>query len=348
MEIRIPVYWKGNVGDVDDAVSKVKKGKTRVLCKSAGGRNVYFVEYGKKNDLKRVANYSSATGARSLRYYADKSGDDYVPTVLLVGATHGNEWEGVVAINNLINLIETGVDLAGERHDDILKALEGINLFIVPCLNPDGRARIPLETMAGQSYEKFRYYSQGTWKDGSFCNWPQCKSIHPIKDAADFLGGYFNDDGVNIMLDNFFFPMAEETKAILKVADEYVPDMTILLHGGDNTRQGFFPFDYVPGWIRERIRGLSEKIVEYTENDGLDVTHFAHTQMESRQDQMPVATFSLQAAWTSLCGEACVTYESNQGLDHPNQYSMDEIYAHHRVLFKAVFDYVKTFDYSAR
>lgn len=341
----IPVYWKGNIKDVDDAVAMVKKGSVSTLCKSPGGRNVYFIEYGKKNDLKRLANYSSATGARSTKYYADKSGDDYVPTVLLVGATHGNEWEGVVAINNLISLIETGVDLAGNKYDSILKAMEGIHLLIVPCLNPDGRARIPLETMAGQTYEKFRYYSQGTWKDGSLCSWPQCKSVHPIKDACEFLGGYFNDDGVNIMLDNFFFPMAEETKAILRVADEYVPDMTILFHGGDNTKQGFFPFDYVPGCVREKIRGLSEAILAQTERAGLDPTHYAHTEMKSRQDEMPIATFSLQAAWTSLCGEPCVTYESNQGLDHPNQYSMDEIYAHHRVCFEAVFNYVKTFDY---
>lgn len=339
--MEIPVYWKGNVADVEDAVSKVKKGTVTQICTSPGKRPVYLIEYGKKNDLKRVANYSSALGAYDVKYYADKSGEDYVPTVLLVGATHGNEWEGVVAINNLISLIETGVDLAGNEYPETLKAMEGINLLIIPCFNPDGRARIPLETMAGQSFEKFRYYSQGTWKDGSLCNWPQCKSVHPIKDACEFMGGYFNDDGVNLMLDNFFFPMAEETKAIMKIADEYVPDMTILFHGGDNTRQGFFPFDYVPKKVRDKIRALSHAILEETKKAGLPEDHFAHTEMESRMDEKRIPTFSLQAAWTCLCGEPCVTYESNQGLDAPNQYSMEEIYAHHWVAFNSVFNLVK-------
>ena len=339
--MEIPAFWKGNIKDVENAVNTVQKGKVSVICKSAGKRNVYFVEYGKKNDLKRTANYSSATGARSTKYYADKSGVNYIPTVLLVGGTHGNEWEGVVAINNLISIIETGVDLEGKRHNDIIKAMECVNLLLIPCLNPDGRARIPLETMAGQSFDMFRYYSQGTWKDGSLCNWPECKSIHPIKDACDFMGGYFNDDGVNIMHDNFFFPMAEETKAILHIADEYVPDMTILLHGGDNTKQCFFPVDYIPGCIRNQICELSRDILEETKRAGLNPEHFIDSNMRSRLDELPVATFSLQSALTNICGEPCVTYESNQGLNAQNQYSMEEIYLHHLVLFKTVFKFAK-------
>lgn len=339
--MNIPEFWKGNVKDVENMMNSVEKGKVSIICKSAGNRNVYLVEYGKKNNLKRTANYSSATGARSTKYYADKSGRDYVPTVLLVGSTHGNEWEGTVALNNLISIIETGTDLDGKRHDFLLEAMEGVNLLIIPCLNPDGRARIPLETMAGQTFDKFRYYSQGTWKDGSPCNWPECKSVHPIKDACDFMGGYFNDDGVNIMHDNFFFPMAEETKAILRVADEYVPDMTILLHGGDNTKQCFFSVDYIPGCIRKQICELGCDIFEETKKIGLNPEHFLNNDMRNRQDELPIATFSLTSALTNICGEPCVTYESNQGLDSPNAFSMEEIYLHHLVLFKTVFAFVK-------
>lgn len=348
-KVKAPAYWKGSVEDVEQIVKKVKKGKVSILCKSPGNRPIYMVEYGKKNELKRTANYSSGLSARSMKYYADKTGNDYKPCLLLVGATHGNEWEGTVALNNLINLIETGYDLEGKKYDEIIEAIGDINLLIIPCLNPDGRARIPLETMAGQSFEKFRYYSQGTWKkDGTLCNWPMCKSVHPIKEASDFLGGYFDDNGVNIMVDNFFFPMSEATKAILRLADEYVPDLTILFHGGDNTVQGFFPFDYVPGVIRNRIRDFSAEIAKSVEKAGIDPTHFAHTQMPSHQDDERIPAFTLTSAWTALCGEACVTYESNQGLDAPNSYTMEEIYIHHRILFETAFKYIKTIDFKGR
>jgi predicted acyltransferase len=38
-----------------------------------------------------------------------------------------------------------------------------------------------------------------------------------MKGDVGILGGYFNDNGINIMHDDFFMPMIEETNAILKV-----------------------------------------------------------------------------------------------------------------------------------
>lgn len=156
-------------------------------------------------------------GAGSFKFYADKSGKDYRPTVAIICAEHGGEFEGTVAVNNLIKNIETGTDYMGNENSELMSALVGINLILIPCLNMDGRARIPLKTFVGQDFETFRYYSQGTWKDDTLCMFPNCKEVHPIKEASGFLGGYFNDDGVNIVHDNFFFPMAEETKALLKI-----------------------------------------------------------------------------------------------------------------------------------
>ena len=113
--IEIPQYWKGGVDDIDETIKLVKKGKAEVLCKSAGGRDVFLVSYGNKNNLKRTANYSSALGGGSLKCYADKTGEEYVPTVCIIGATHGGEFEGTVAINNLIKNIETGTDYMGMK-----------------------------------------------------------------------------------------------------------------------------------------------------------------------------------------------------------------------------------------
>jgi len=101
-----------------------------------------MVRYGRKNDLRRTANYSSAMGGLNYKAYADKENEDYVPTVAIIGAEHGGELEGTVAINNLIKNIETGTDYAGNENRELMEALEGVNLLLIPCVNMDGRARV--------------------------------------------------------------------------------------------------------------------------------------------------------------------------------------------------------------
>jgi len=343
----IPSWWRGSTQDVCDIVKTVKKGQVEVLCHTPGGRPVYMVRYGKKNDLKRTANLSSAQGAGNIACYADKSGDDYVPTVCIVGACHGGEFEGVVAINNLIKNIETGTDFAGNANSELMEALEGINLLLLPCVNMDGRARVPLKTFVGQDFEGFRYYSQGTWKDGSLCLYPGCKEIHPLKEHCDFLGGYFNDDGVNIVHDNFFFTMAEETKALLKLADEYVPDITLHLHGGGNGQNCFFLFDYIPKVVKDRIAELSHHVAKAMDEAGIGEQYYDRP-VVGNEDKKKAPSFNIQSAWTALCGEQCIVYESNQGLlyeegraNWDQSYFFDDIYLSHKILFEETFKYVK-------
>lgn len=345
--IEIPLWWRGSTEDVADAVKLVKKGEVEVLCKTPGGRDVTLIRYGKKNNLRRTANYSSAMGAGDFKYYADKTGEDYVPTVCLIGATHGGEFESVVALNNLIKNVETGTDYKVEENQDLMSALEGVNLLIIPCLNMDGRARIPLKTFAGQTFEGFRYYSQGTWNDGSLCLQPGCKAVHPIADKCELIGGYFNDDGVNIVHDNFFFPMAEETKAILKLADEYVPDITLHLHGGGNCPQQFFQFNYIPGVVRQKIRTLADRLEDEGKKRGMGQL-FYNRPVEAHDDAQKPPSFNIVCAWTAICGEPCIIYESNQGLYYEEgrngwdcSFSFDEIYNHHKLLFETTFKYVK-------
>lgn len=342
----IPSWWKGSTQDVLDTIKLVKKGKVELLCETPGKRPVYMVRYGNKNQLNRTANYSSAMGALDYNYYADKSGEDYVPTVAIIGAEHGGEFEGTVAVNNLIKNIETGTDYAGNDNSKLLEALQGVNLLLIPCVNMDGRARIPLKTIVGQDTESFRYYSQGTWKDGTLAMHPWCKGVHPIKEASGFLGGYFNDDGVNIVHDNFFFPMAEETKALLKLADEYVPDISLHLHGGGRCQQQFFQFDYMPQRVKERIAELSERVKIACEQAGVGEQYYQR-EVKGRED-VAVPSFNIQSAWTAICGEPAIIYESNQGLlfekgraGWDRSYSFEEIYLHHKLLFQATFNYVK-------
>ena len=77
--------------------------------------------------------------------------------------------------------------------------------------NPDGRSRVTPEAMVGRTGKDLRYWGQGTWAGGSLCGWSECKQVHPIQNVG-FLGGYFTDDHINIMHDNFFHLMARESQ----------------------------------------------------------------------------------------------------------------------------------------
>ena len=114
-----PVYWHSSVEVVNEDISKIKRGKVTELLPSAGNRPIYVIEYGESHLPKSKASLSSALGAFDYRCYADKTGNDYIPTVYLAGCIHGGEFEGTVALMNLISLLETGVDLAGKPNDKV-------------------------------------------------------------------------------------------------------------------------------------------------------------------------------------------------------------------------------------
>lgn len=334
----IPVYWKSNLEDIDKAVADIRKGKVRTVY-SAGNRPIYLVEYGQKNDYHRTANFSSACGSHDIRCYADKTGEDICPCLLLVGATHGAEFEGTVAILNLIKILETGTDYSDRAYPEFDGLIDKINLVMIPCLNPDGRARVPFDTVRGMSFEEFRYYAQGTWKDGTLAGWPECKRIHPILDAADHLGAYYNDDGINIQHDDFFNPMAKETKFVLDIVDEFVPDATILLHGGTNAANQFLQPTHVPLYLKEETRKLEVKLHEACEREGL----YTNVHEVRVSDYYKPFYVDLVSAISMKCGELCITYETNQGLAYGNRIqTYDEIYRHHIILFREMIDYVQS------
>ncbi len=91
-----------------------------------------------------------------------------------------------MAIHNLISLLETGVDLAGQPNQSLVDAAKKVRLVIVPVANPDGRARVVPDAMVGLKEEEYTRWAFGTWKDGRLCRWPGIKKIHPIKDSVDF------------------------------------------------------------------------------------------------------------------------------------------------------------------
>lgn len=318
----------------------VQRGRIVKSIKSAGGRPVQLLLYGEKNELFRTANLSSALGALDKKCYADKTKPQYKPSLLLAGCIHGGEFEGTVALLNLISLLETGVDLKGDKNDYLCNITGTVNLLIIPCLNPDGRSRIEQDSVVGMDFKQFRYYNQGTWKDGTLCGYPECKKIHPIKDYCDFLGAYFNDDGVNLMHDNFFGKKANETQFLFDVADEYVPDLTILLHGGTNTSSTIISPAYASDDVRQQINLFEQSMKKRCEEKKQRYYIQPYDRGENKE---PHPSFNLVSALYHYIGEPCFTFESNQGLSGCNSKAStyEEIYEAHMMLFEEAAKFIK-------
>lgn len=334
----IPSYWKNNLEHIEETMSLVSKGQVERIATSAGGRAIKAVYYGEKQDFQRKANYNSACGGKDLSAYAKKN-KETKPVVVIVGGIHGGELEGVAAVLNWIHMIEKGVDYNGETDAYLKDCLDRFRLVLIPCMNPDGRARIPYDTLVGMPLAKMRYYVQGTWKDDTLCGWPDCKVVHPIKDDVNYLGGYFNDNGVNLMHDNFFLPMADETKGLMELVDREAADAMVLLHGGANTRNHIIPTSYYTPYIEKKQNLFVEMLLEAYQVRGIK---FWPAYGNGTSDRIPPPSFNLTSALHHITGGLSMTFESNMALDAPGEkYTYKEILEGHYILFEQLLQFME-------
>jgi hypothetical protein len=324
---------------VDAEIALIKKGSVKTLTTSPGGLPVYGIFYGEKEDFQTQANYNSAVAAGNIAYYA-KKGTGTKPVVYFIGPVHGQEVEGVAGLVNLIHIAETGKDYRGREWPVLSKYFNQCRVIIIPLANPDGRKRCPYDSFVGLPTETMTKYGQGTKKDGTLWGWPDAKSVHPMKGDVKILGSYFNDNGVNIMHDEFFSPMAEETKAVMKIALEEVPDITVSLHSCECN-----PFiiqnSLAPIFMQKRIAGLAEQLNKRYIN--LKLPHMPEdwTLSISEKDTIPPATesFNLVSALHYASGTMSFTFESPHGTIEDGA-THDEIIDIQLVLYEEIFKYI--------
>ncbi len=315
----LPDFYRGKLSDINEELRLVSRGKVKAMAVSAGGLPVYAVYYGEKDDFHSQANYNSALGARNPAFYAEKD-KSTKPVIYFLGPVHGQEAEGVVGLVNLIHIMETGKDYRGREWNNLKKKLDQCRVIIVPIGNPDGRKRVPYDSFLGLPVSIMTKYGQGTRTDGSSWGWPLTKSLHPMKGNVDILGAYFNDDGVNIMHDDFFSPMAEETKAILDIARSEAPDMTVSLHSHGNPPR-ILPADYEAWFMKERIVELMKKLNTRYQNEGLPHPPFDWLGDPSVEDKEfpPKASFNLVSALHQVSGTMAFTFECPHGTTSEGQ-----------------------------
>lgn len=314
----IPGFYKSKLSDINRQLSEVKKGEIKAIVVSSGGEPVYAVYYGEKEDFRPQANYNSAVAARTPAYYARKT-KETKPVVFFLGPVHGQEAEGIVGLVNLIHIAETGKDHRGKEWPVLKNYLDNSRVIIIPCGNPDGRKRCPYDSFVGLPVEVMTKYGQGTRKDGTLWGWPQAKSLHPMKGDIGILGAYFNNDGINIMHDDFFGPMAEETKAILEIARDEAPDMTVSLHSYE-LPPSILLDAYLPFFMKERVASLAIRLNERYKQVGLPYMPEGWKPEATIDDKSfpPREPFNLIGALHHVSGTMAFTFECSHGVTNKN------------------------------
>ncbi len=309
----IPNFYKCKLSDIEKEMDLVSTGQVKVIAISPSGLPVYAVYYGEKDNLHSQANYNSAVAARNPVFFAKKDSSTK-PVVFFLGPVHGQEAEGIAGLVNLIHIAETGKDYRGNDWTSLKNKMEQCRVIIVPCGNPDGRKRCPYDSFVGLPTKIMTKYGQGTRKDGTSWGWPKAKSLHPMEGNVGILGAYFNDEGINMMHDDFFSPMAMETKAILEVARTEVPDITVSLHSHENVPR-ILPAAYVPWFMKERIdqliRDLNKRYIE----KGLPhvpAEWFGEPSVEDKSFP-PRTSFNLISALHHVSGTMAFTFECSHG-----------------------------------
>jgi len=324
-----PGFYPTSLSAVEKTLSELERGAASEIGRSAGGRPIWAVSYGEFEPIARTANLSAALAARRPDAFFGVE-PRKKQAMLITSAIHGGEMESIAAVLNLISLMETGTDLKGESWPDLMAAAEQLRLVIVPCLNPDGRARSPADDPTIWSNAEIEKYRHGLHADVTPITWPACKVPHPRDPRQDgFLGSYFNDAGVNPLHGVFLSPeIAPETHAALALALAETPDLVLDLHSC-----GVGPFfiagdpaipenynrrsHYLDGFLRRSLRDRLGIHKDYTWTGGERALTFP-------------------SACHHVCGALPIIFEGPHGAQEGLRYSHAQIVDMYLTMFEAL------------
>lgn len=125
------------------------------------------------------------------------------------------------------------------------------------------------------------------------------------------LGAYFNDDGVNLMHDEWFQPMADETRAYLRLAREEAPDLIVILHSHESS-PSVEPTAYVPRTVKQTIRAFAERLYARYRAAGLPARE-AGPEVQEDGVAFPPPSFNLASALHHTCGGLAFIHECTAG-----------------------------------
>ncbi len=323
MEIRnpsffeAPDFWKSDWDDVNAYLDALKIGCVWELGRSEGGRPIRGVAYGEKEPIKRTATYSSAAAAGHPESFFDPTKREK-PVLVILSTIHGGEVEGCVTCLNFANVMETGADLRGRQWDTLREAASAMRVVLVPLAQPDGRVRSAVKNQIGATVDDLYYYGQGVKKNGEILRWPECKRMQPIPlDEMEFLGGYYNDAGVNIQHDDFFAPqLAPETRALINLVRDETPNCFMTLHSCGSGPFFTGPDNFIPQAYQYRQAQIAAVVTDRHRRDGL--------RPGGGPKAGPTGGFYFQTALHHTSGALPLLFEFPHGLEM-KPFTFDEI-----------------------
>jgi hypothetical protein len=305
----IPDFWVSTYADVERFLAgRVRKGTVREVGRSAGGRLIRAVVYGRPRAGMGTTTFSGALGYGDVRAWL---GPAYTRKAYLgIASVHGGEFEGIVGIVNLIAVLETGADLRGRAWPGITAAASALDrIILIPIFNADGRSRVPLRmgVHRGTDHTVAEYFNTGGQPDGSLVGWPDCKEFIPIDfERTQFPGGYPNDAGVNVQHDDFFGRPQPETRALLDLVAEERPDLTMNMHTGATFLHPLRSFNEPA--LTPAFDALYRRAMTKLTAAGLQASDDAS--VEANPAREPPSVFNLDSALNLHCGSLSVLVES--------------------------------------
>lgn len=333
-----PPFWRTRIAEIEEEAARFKHSDHGVIGTSAGGRPIHCFAYGRKEDLKPTATFSSAIASGNPSAFVNPKGRGK-PVLMIVGAIHGQEVEGTAAAMNLLSVLERGVDLRGKPWPRLAEIAHELRIVVVPLANPDGRERIPINNMIGGSVDDVHYYGQGVTKDGKLLTWPEVKQWQPIPlDMVSLLGGYYNDLGVNVQHDDFVVNPAPETRALLALAKSELPDVVVMLHGCGNAPTFTGTERFLPDPYRARQAHLEAVVLYRLQREGFAA-------IPPRVE--PVAGFGFHLALFMASGCVPLCFELPHGLEI-KPFTFDDILDIGLIGFEEIVSFGREFGYRPR
>lgn len=234
-----PSFWKALPDDGLPFLRGLSAGTVRVIGTSAGGRDIVAVEYGEREPLKTSCDnlhsvIASKFGSDPTDIYPEAfygSNRRVKPVLALQGAIHGSELTGTVAILNLCQIMEKGVDLRGKAWPELRELARAARLIMIPWLNIDGAARTPWGYFVGMPTAASAMISHGVGMDGIDVSYPASKKYFPVPpEKVHFLGTYYNDAGYNLQYDALSLDRQPETAAWMRYYLAERPDGVLIWH----------------------------------------------------------------------------------------------------------------------
>jgi hypothetical protein len=211
-----------------------------------------------------------------------------------------------------------------------------MRVVIVPLPNPDGRARCPVDSWIGQDPAFYELTGMGTNGAGQTYRWPFVKQVHPMRGAAvGKLGAYFNDDGVNLMHDDWFAPMAQETRALFRLASEEAPDFIVCLHSHESN-PSVEPTSYVPETVKKSIQNFGARLYARYAKAGLPA-RTTPPRVEPDGAAFPPPSFNLVSALHHACGAVSFVHECPAGVRPEMKLTLDHLLDIEMILFDELF-----------